>query len=429
MGVVAVERFDVDARLGHLPGELAELARFVLLQSLDEHVPLLQDSDAGPFQRLASGASILEEEVRDPAALDDPGATALDAHAGTPEGFAHLGQRSGSILERDRQIFHAPIVTPPSQRHLKGMQGPFHAGELEMQRRAGVRDEAQAVGRIIARRIPPAAGRFLAHQRIAVAASLDAEGRVWASLLSGRPGFIAAVDQTLLRLEAQPAPDDPLLANLAARPELGLLVLDPQTRQRMRFNGRGLVSPEGLFLLVDQVYGNCPKYIQLRRLESELGAPPGAARASDRLGARQQSFIANADTFFIGSVHPQGGADASHRGGFPGFVRVLGPDRLSFPDYPGSGMFNTLGNLVANPRAGLLFVDFATGDVLQLTGRAQIDPQFTVVFEIEAVLETPRGNSLRSQLIEYSPANPELSHPGAAGIVRDEGRRGAGEGE
>lgn len=296
------------------------------------------------------------------------------------------------------------------------MQGPFHAGELEMQRRAGVEDEARAVGRIIASRIPPAAARFLARQRMAVAASLDAEGRVWASLLSGRPGFIAAVDQTLLRLEARPAPGDPLLANLAARPELGLLVLDPQTRQRMRFNGRGLVSPEGFFLLVDQVYGNCPKYIQLRRLEPEVGADPGATRTSDRLDARQQSFVANADTFFIGSVHPQGGADASHRGGFPGFVRVLAPDRLAFADYPGNGMFNTLGNLVANPRAGLLFVDFVTGDVLQLTGRAQIRSDFTVVFDIEAVLETARGSSLRWQLVEYSPANPELSHPGAAGI-------------
>jgi predicted pyridoxine 5'-phosphate oxidase superfamily flavin-nucleotide-binding protein len=251
-----------------------------------------------------------------------------------------------------------------------------------------------------------------------VAATLDADGRVWASRLTGRPGFVAAVDEKLLRLDAQPASGDPLAANLAARPELGLLVLDPQTRQRMRFNGRGLVSADGLFLLVDQVYGNCPKYIQLRRLETDVESPiPDAPPLlSDRLDARQQSWIASADTFFIATFHPQGGADASHRGGFPGFVRVLAPDRLAFADYPGNGMFNTLGNLVANPQAGVLFVDFATGDVLQLTGRARVGPDFTVVFDVDAVRETPLGSSLRWSLVEYSPANPDLSRATAAGI-------------
>lgn len=286
-----------------------------------------------------------------------------------------------------------------------------------MQRRAGVRDEAQAVGRIIAPTVPPAAQRFLARQRLAVAATLDADGRVWASLLTGRPGFVSAVDEKLLRLQAQELSGDPLGANLAARPELGLLVLDPQTRQRMRFNGRGVASPDALFLLVDQVYGNCPKYIQLRHLETEVEAhSPGAPRASDRLDTAQQSWIAKADTFFIASFHPEGGADASHRGGFPGFVRVMAADRLAFADYPGNGMFNTLGNLTAYPPAGLLFVDFATGDVLQLTGRARVDPDFTVVFDVRVVRETPGGSTLRFAFVEYSPANPDLSRGTSAGI-------------
>ncbi len=286
-----------------------------------------------------------------------------------------------------------------------------------MQRRAAVPDEAQAVGRIIASAIPRAARRFLARQRLAVAATLDAERRVWASLLTGRPGFVAAADEKLLRLETQPIPGDPLLANLTAWPELGVLVLDPQTRQRMRFNGRGLAAPEGIFLLVDQVYGNCPKYIQLRRLESEIeDRSPGAVLTGGRLDARQQSWVAQADTLFIASVHPQGGADASHRGGFSGFVRILDPNRLAFADYPGNNKFNTLGNLVANPEAGLLFVDFATGDVLQLRGRARIEPDFTVVFDVDAVRETPRGSPLRFSFVEYSPANPDLSRRPAAGI-------------
>ncbi|MFI5168838.1 MAG: pyridoxamine 5'-phosphate oxidase family protein [Vicinamibacterales bacterium] len=63
-----------------------------------------------------------------------------------------------------------------------------------------------------------------------------------------------------------PPLDHPLTANLRERPELGLLVIDPRTRRRLRFNGRGLLSPDGVFLLADEVYGNCPKYIQARTI-------------------------------------------------------------------------------------------------------------------------------------------------------------------
>lgn len=299
------------------------------------------------------------------------------------------------------------------------MDGPYHPGELELQWRAGVREQAQAVGRIIGRRIPTAAARFLERQCFAVTSSLEARGRVWASLLTGPAGFIGAVDDQMLRLAVRPSPGNPLADNLAARPELGLLVLDPRTRQRMRFNGRGLMSPEGVFLLVEQAYGNCPKYIQRRGLEPAVGpAQPGAPRVSEQLSRSQQDWIRQADTFFIASFHPGGGADASHRGGFPGFVRVLAPTRLAFADYPGNGMFNTLGNLVAYPPTGLLFVDFATGDLLQLTGRARVGDDFAVALEIDAVRETPGGSPLRWSFAEYSPANPPLSREAPAGHLK-----------
>ena len=279
-----------------------------------------------------------------------------------------------------------------------------------MQRRAGVLDEARAVGRIIGSSLPTGTGRFLARQRFAVAGSLDPGGRVWASLLTGPAGFIEPVDPQLLRLAAQPQPGDPLADDLAARPELGLLVLDPRTRQRMRFNGRGLLSPEGVFLLIEQAYGNCPKYIQLRLPEPDAETQgAGLTRVTPALDARQRAAIARADTFFIASFHPGGGADASHRGGNPGFVRGLGPDRIAFDDYPGNTMFNTLGNLVAHPPAGLLFVDFDSGDVLQLTGRALVRPDFSVVFEVHEARETPGASPLRFRFV----ANPSAAsdHP------------------
>ncbi len=288
-----------------------------------------------------------------------------------------------------------------------------------MQRRAGVVDEARAVGRIIAPGLPRAAASFLARQRLAVASSLEANGRVWASLLTGPAGFLAPVDNQLLRIAAQPTAGDPLAGNLAARPELGLLAFDATRRQRMRFNGRGLQTPDGIFLMVEQAYGNCTKYIQLRRLDSGDEAAGGEEpRVETRLSSRQQAWIGSADTFFIASFHLQGGADASHRGGFPGFVRALGPRRVGFADYPGNAMFNTLGNLVAHPRAGLLFVDFTNGHVLQMTGEARVARDFSVEVQVEEVRETLRACPLRFALLEYSPVNPPVSRRAAAGISR-----------
>jgi predicted pyridoxine 5'-phosphate oxidase superfamily flavin-nucleotide-binding protein len=288
--------------------------------------------------------------------------------------------------------------------------GPFHAGEIEVQARLGAREDAERVGRIIASAIPPTARSFLARQRMAVAASLDEQGRPWASLLIGPAGFIEAADDRLLRIASTPSPDDPLTVNLAARPELALLVLDPRTRQRVRFNGRGLLSPDGLFLHAHEVYGNCPKYIQRRRLVGESAEEAGEARRSSSLDTRQRALVEGADTFFIATWHPAGGADASHRGGRPGFVRVVDHSTLLFPDYPGNNMFNTLGNLAGHPRAGLLFVDFEGGGLLQLSGRAELfwEPTTGVRVQIEHVRETRGGSPLRFELVEPWPANPPL---------------------
>jgi hypothetical protein len=191
----------------------------------------------------------------------------------------------------------------------------------------------------------------------------------------------------------------------------------------MRFNGKVVPGQDGGFTLdVEQAYGNCRKYIQLRQFEGETRPQASAAglapvRAT-ALSVRQRSRVASADTFFIASAHPEAGADASHRGGRPGFVRVQSDRRLSFPDYAGNNMFNTLGNLTADPRAGLLFVDFESGELLQLAGRARLvwEPEavaahrgarhVVVEFAIDAVLETRPVAPLRWTLVEPSPFNP-----------------------
>ena len=299
------------------------------------------------------------------------------------------------------------------------MTGPFHSGEREIQRRAGVVEEAQDVGRIIGGTLTPAIARFLARQRLAVASTLDADGRVWASLLTGVPGFISPNGTEGLRIAAPPIAGDPLEANLAkgGRPEIGLVVLDPQTRQRMRVNGIiGRFDDSEFQIGIRQVYGNCPKYIQLREAEPDAPfAKPHRPTVAPRLDERQRAWIEGADTLFIASYHPVGGADASHRGGRPGFLRVIGDGRIVFPDYPGNAMFNTLGNLVEYPRAGLLLVDFTTGDVLQLTGAAALEGDRSVVIDVEEVRETRAASPLRMRLVEPSPANPPVTrHPGEA---------------
>jgi uncharacterized protein len=268
------------------------------------------------------------------------------------------------------------------------MSTPFHTGELTVQRRAGVEEDAARVGRIIADQVAPAIGKVLQRMHMGCAASIDGDGRVWASLLTGRRGFAEPVDATLVLLRAVTAPGDPLTASVHAPRELGVLLIDLESRVRVRLNGRALADADrGLFLSVRQVYANCPQYITPRRVEWDAARLTTTTR-SPSLAPDVQRMLAGADTFFIASACASG-ADASHRGGPPGFLRVLDASTVAFDDAPGNNMFNTLGNLTVNPRAGLLVPDFATGSMVQVTGSAAVSwtaGRATVTMSIDEVL-------------------------------------------
>ncbi len=298
------------------------------------------------------------------------------------------------------------------------MPSRFHAGELAVQERAGVRRQADRVGGSIHGSIPPAAKAFLEQRRFVVLAAADGEGRPWASMLIGSPGFVSAPDPGEVRIEAAPQPADPLAGQLRAGAFAGLLAIDLATRRRMRVNGRlGPVAGPSLTIQVEQVYSNCPKYIQRRA--AETGTPEAAPRPGLRtrsLTEAQRAWIRRADTFFIATLHPEHGADASHRGGMPGFVSVEG-DRLVWPDYAGNLMYNTLGNIAGYPRAGLIVPDFDSGAVLQLTGRAAIewDPvrsaevpgaERLVELVVEEVVELAGVLPQSVRVADYSPFNP-----------------------
>lgn len=263
-------------------------------------------------------------------------------------------------------------------------QSPFHAGEQEIQSRMNVRERMETFGRQAIRPfMPDQHQQFYGQLPMIVAGSVDDQGWPWASMLFGKPGFITAPDDRTLAIDAKPVAGDPLAGAIRPGAPLGLLGIELATRRRNRVNVHVNAGDagEGLSLAVDQAFGNCPQYIQTRATEfvrdpAALIETPPAPRFTALDDAARQ-MIASADTFFVASYasasdadHNQG-VDVSHRGGQPGFVRIDG-NVLTVPDYAGNLHFNTLGNFLVNPKAGLLFVDFETGDMVQLTGTVEL---------------------------------------------------------
>ncbi|MEV0471059.1 pyridoxamine 5'-phosphate oxidase family protein [Streptomyces prunicolor] len=289
----------------------------------------------------------------------------------------------------------------------------YHAGSRAVQDRVGVRELADHVGQIIGQGIKPVAAAFLELQPLLILGAADpATGRVWASPLTGTPGFVRATGPHQISITGTTRPTDPLTPALADAQDLpvGTIALDPRTRRRMRVDGQLRHTERGLAIEAERVFANCPKYIQRREsYETIADREPAQPRHATELTTSQAEFIAAADTFFLATVHEHG-ADASHRGGNPGFVQATSPHELTWPDYTGNAMFLSLGNLLADPRAGLLFLDWTTGTTLQLTGEAR--PEFggdgerRVRFTLTEVVEIPAALPLRWSLPEYSPANP-----------------------
>ncbi|MCA1217227.1 pyridoxamine 5'-phosphate oxidase family protein [Streptomyces sp. 8L] len=251
----------------------------------------------------------------------------------------------------------------------------FHEGELAVQRAAGVaRDAARLTGMLAPANLRGAVTRFLAERTFAAITARDADGALWTSPLAGPHGFLHVASPTTLDVRTLPAAGDPL-ENVEAGQPVGLIVVEFAIRRRLRINGTlSRTDADGLRIDVEQAYGNCPQYIQSRHLHTAPAPAPGTepVRRGQTLTADDIELVRRADTFLIGTTHPVRGNDASHRGGPPGFVRVENGE-LWWPDYWGNNMFNTLGNLRADPTTALLFCDFTVGHTLQLSGRAALE--------------------------------------------------------
>ena len=290
----------------------------------------------------------------------------------------------------------------------------YHDGERLVQARARVTDRAAKLAGMVRGSMPPAAQTFLAEREMLVVGSVGCDGRVWASLLAAAPGFARALDERTVRINSIPTPSDPLAAVLRpgnpAAP-VGLLAIDFATRRRMRLNGTARLAADGwIEVHTQQVYSNCAKYIQAKSVRPLARAQePVVIGDSHVLSPKQRRWVEEADTFFIATAHPTAGVDASHRGGNPGFVHADDTGHIGFPDYAGNNMFNTLGNIAVNPAAGLLFLDFASGRTLQVTGTASVGwdgAARRVCVRVARAVETGAALPHRYNFLEASPFNP-----------------------
>jgi predicted pyridoxine 5'-phosphate oxidase superfamily flavin-nucleotide-binding protein len=301
----------------------------------------------------------------------------------------------------------------------------FHEGELDAQRRAHEDEIAERVSKVIKPIIVAGAIPFIRQQPMIIAGSEDADGNVWASILYGEPEFLDPSEDakklTIHLDSALPQPNDPLLDNLEERHEVGLLAIELSTRRRLKINGPVQRVGDTLTVEVAESYAICPKYIQKRDIQMRRSTSEGSsivARSGVSLEAHQIEMIRRADTFFVASSHAAYGPDVSHRGGRPGFVKVLEDGVFRIPDFRGNSMLCSFGNFTINPNAGLVFADYQTRRMLQLTGKAslywdQTDPESETggtnrfwEFRTESWRESEIHESIHERFLEYSPFNP-----------------------
>jgi uncharacterized protein len=254
----------------------------------------------------------------------------------------------------------------------------WHAGERAVQERAGTAQHMAEIGPQVIRPLMPDQHRaFFAQLPFIVIGALDAAGQPWASILSGLPGFAHSPHAQRLEISSAPVAGDPVQEALRLGAPVGLLGIELPTRRRNRLNGFILAKDENGFAVgVEESFGNCPQYIQRRdyeafaqdaspRTESFVGLPSDAA-----------DLVRRADTLFVATAAPNDDGDyrvdVSHRGGRPGFLGIDRDGAIVIPDFRGNGFFQTLGNLSAYPKAGMLIPDFANGDLLQIAGETEI---------------------------------------------------------
>lgn len=306
----------------------------------------------------------------------------------------------------------------------------FHDGEIQIHERLDIKKSMQSKGKtMISFEISFALQIFYHLQSMIFVGSIDKNGYPWSSILTGEPGFSKALNPKTLNINATPINGDPLLNNIGTGNFIGTLTIEFIKRKRRgRINGVIIPSNEnnGITLSISQAYSNCAKYIQTREVkffEIEQSVDGTEISETKYLTENQMSFIKQADTFFLSSYYIEDtsnhshGVDISHRGGNPGFIKVNSKQQIIFPDYKGNNAFNSMGNILKNPVAGLLFINFETGSTLQITGDTETitEPSKLIDFNgavglvqlsIVKVVEIKNAIDYRWALIDLAKSNP-----------------------
>lgn len=304
---------------------------------------------------------------------------------------------------------------------------PFHEGEVAVQERTGERELARRHGAAISSRIVPGALPFLARQRLVALSASGDEGYLWTSVWCGEPGFVQSANGQRVRIHRSlmsASVDDPVLRRLVVGRDVGILAIELASRRRLRINGTiEDISNDEIGVLVRESVPNCPKYIQRReaRAPSTMASSRRPTEWGRTMDEERRALIERTDTAFVGSLHPARGVDASHRGGAPGFIRVVDATTLRIPDYPGNSMFMTLGNYEIDSRASLAAVDFDRDQIIAFSGSARLrfgveNPQHPTGgtgrywdFAVREWVHFELQSAVRWELLDVSPFNPEAS--------------------
>ncbi|KAF1828960.1 hypothetical protein BDW02DRAFT_191707 [Decorospora gaudefroyi] len=278
------------------------------------------------------------------------------------------------------------------------MAMPWNAGEEKMHKllRIPAQDNPTSTG------LTPQA--FFMFQRAPLLAlgTLDAESRPWTTLWGGEPAFSEPLGEGFIGTRTfVDGKNDPVVRALVGDAEKeailqskeGLklvagLAIDLMTRKRVKIAGRMIagtlrdmnVDAESrpgtkqeqiqLVTKITQSLGNCPKYLNQYEIQPAFIAAELASQSS-WLSEKGQALIANSDMFFL-VTSTEDDMDVNHRGGPPGFVRIISPTQIAYPEYSGNRLYQSLGNLQLNSKIGVTFPNYKTGDVLYTTGTAEI---------------------------------------------------------
>ncbi|OKL56242.1 hypothetical protein UA08_08544 [Talaromyces atroroseus] len=291
---------------------------------------------------------------------------------------------------------------------LEGPILPFNDGEIALQISLKVPSTLNPTSLFLT----PNGQFMISHAPLLALGALDADGRPWSTVWGGEPGFASVIDTDIVGMRALvDRIYDPVVdalfdqSNVAdgssIRAEGGNkmisgVIIDLEKRKRVKLYGKVILgtledpegnSPEGISKLsgkrgqaqlvvkIEESLGNCPKYLHKTHIVPAV-PEPRLISASPRLPPQALKLVNDADCFFISSYHQDTDMDTNYRGGPPGFVRVISADSkgavLVYPEYSGNRLYQSLGNLMMNHQAGLVFPSFETGDALYMTVMTEI---------------------------------------------------------